>query len=345
MKTNKERLYELYKEKEFNVPMEVRKRFVRDFSLPFPVYTNYYFYYYLELYNNLLNTNEKFKMLYEDYCNSNKNWDLYLKEYHKMKDTALDVLASDGNYLKFNECDMNKFKSVMEGKTTKKGDVYNQSNEGKQFVSFDLVQANYTTLKCLNLSVCKEYDNFKSFMSQFGNLKTVMNSKYLRQQVLGKLNGKRLTTVEKYLVSCFMKVLKDNNVFDNDSVELVNKDEVVFNTTLNLDLSKFNEKSKCLFELTCFNNVLTLKNEFLDYSTVLEESPMNFNVCFKMDMYTLEKVENAKGFVRKFNDNSFDFKGVPVTEYANTYKNYLHLPLNIEDKLFVYEGKLACYLE
>jgi len=160
---------------------KAHKRFVKDFSLPIQILQNPYFEYYKNLYDNVYNSNEKYK-LFQNTVNTLGSIEQFFSKTKRVMDSIIDEISILEVYKKFNT-------DILEDYNVKlnipKQDIYNQSNDGRYFLSIDLKKANYNALKFYDKGLVLDTNNYNEFISKYTDLEYIKQSKYIRQVIYG----------------------------------------------------------------------------------------------------------------------------------------------------------------
>ena len=80
---------------------KAHKRFVKDFSLPIQILQNPYFEYYKNLYDNVYNSNEKYK-LFQNTVNTLGSIEQFFSKTKRVMDSIIDEISILEVYKKFN---------------------------------------------------------------------------------------------------------------------------------------------------------------------------------------------------------------------------------------------------
>ena len=110
----------------------------------------------------------------------------------------------------FIEDDMNKYAVTHTDLPTK--DIFKPSNDGKLFISIDMRKANFSALKNYDSGIFDSVDTWEEFISRYTDNKHIINSKYIRQVILGNCNPKRQVTYENILWMEFW-IIHRNSLF------------------------------------------------------------------------------------------------------------------------------------
>lgn len=191
------------KEKDFSE--KLLQRFCKDCKIPINIFSYPYFYSRLKLYDPLYHTVDKYNLFIES-MKSYMNEQDYFEDYNRVKDEAITTIKSSQGYKDFNELDLGKFivhddYAYLPGK-----DIYHQSNTNKSFLSIDMKQANFSVLKYYTYDIFNA-DTWEDFLRRFTDNEHIIQSKYIRQVILGNCNPGRHITYEKFVMSHLMHKL------------------------------------------------------------------------------------------------------------------------------------------
>ena len=156
------------------------------------------------MFDKFYGTLEKWNIFIDELQRYNCEQD-YFEEYNRVKDVAILSIKESEAYKRFNEEDMNKYRVTHKNLPNK--DIFKPSNDGKLFISIDMRKANFSSLYHYNNSMFSGAKTWEEFISKFTENKHIINSKYIRQVILGNCNPKRHITYEKYLMNVVLDVL------------------------------------------------------------------------------------------------------------------------------------------
>ena len=314
------------------------RRFIKDFLLPFPVADPEYIFYYVNLFDEVYHSKEKYDMYLALFnkLGGDEKFFVYSKE---IQENALNKIKNSPAYDSFIHDTRDLFSGYKWLATNvPKGQVYKGINDGKRFLSIDLVKANYQALKyytrnILNLPANEDdlilgTNSFDEFIRKFTEEEYFTKAKKFRQVIFGNMNPKRQQTIQKYIINEILTYLLDG-LLSIENLKDYTSDEIVFeiDENVNVDniLGKFQAKQK------------------------------EMNIDLHLDIYTLKWLkkagdnENSKEgfFVREFDDGRIDFKGVESSLMPQVYKHYKGMfDLREEDLLFyASNGMLARYIK
>ena len=312
-----------------NPTIALRTRFVNDHKIPIDLlYDDHMFYYFLDLYESTFKSRTKYDKLLETV---NTKFDgkpqLFLENYHNVREKLITDLSENEFMKEFNSQNtriIDLYNLPSEENQYPSKSIYNNSNDRKIFISFDLVKANFSALMYHNSKIFNSEKpiSYNEWISRYTDLDYIINSKYTRQVVFGKLNPSRQIKVEKFMIWKALKHFKD--LFEKNQIEAkvvsFNVDEVVFETSLDV----INLWDKIL------DDIETIKEENIPIKATV------FNVVLKrfktfndsnIDVY-------QKIFYRGNKETWMELKSVPLCFYAQVHKLINDMPISEYDLTF-----------
>lgn len=166
---------------------KLKERFCKDYNIPLKLFKEPYFTDRLQLYDNHYNTLDKWNTFTRELEKYKCEQD-YFEEYNRVKDAAINDIKDSDGYKRFNEENMNKY--TVKYKDLPGKDIYKPSNVGKLFISIDMRKANFSALKFYDKSIFSNADTWEEFVGRYTENKHIVNSKYIRQVILGNCNPK-----------------------------------------------------------------------------------------------------------------------------------------------------------
>lgn len=304
------------------ITKELKERFCKDCKIPIHIFEEPYFTYRIVLYNQFYDSDSKWIRFIDSLRDYDTEQDYYT-HYNHVKDSAINAIKQSNGYQKFVSQDMSKFKIRHNDLPSK--DVYKPSNIGKHYISIDMKQANFNTLKHYASDIFMNCDSWESFLSNFTANQHIIHSKYIRQVILGNCNAKRQCTYEKYLLSgVLLKIVTEDHIVEYDQISVFANDEIVIDVTNKSDkeLNVLKEK---------LNDIIKL-----------------FDFPLTMTEYILHGIDGVNGYYQEI-IGDVDHKY--VLKCANGY----NIPFIIRafngdnpiemDAVFIQEGRLAKFLE
>jgi len=289
----------------------LKRRFVKDYSLPIHVVRDPYFEYFLKLYERDYESNTKFEKFFE-MVERLGGEEAYFTEATRVTDSLIYDIKHHIGYQEFNESDLSRF-DVKD--SLKQGNLYIIPNDGKTFVSVDMKHANFQAFDYAIPDWSKRFGStYKEMLTRYTDEDYFHGSKYIRQVIFGNVNPKRQQKIQKYLMtSVVFPVL--NQIFMTEDLASSTNDELVF---------ECKDESK-------FDLIPTMIN----------------GIKLRKEIFHLHQIGDKKYFVKDHFDDQKrpEFKAVPGHYFAECFKKYYDLPLHDYDRLVHVDGRLARFEE
>lgn len=303
------------------VSEKLKERFCKDCNIPLKLFKEPYFTDRLQLYDNYYNTLDKWNIFVRELEKYKCEQD-YLGEYNRVKDAAInDIKLSDG-YSIFNEEDMGKYSVKYKDLPSK--DIYKSSNDGKLFISIDMKKANFSALKFYDKNIFGNADMWEEFVGRYTENKHIVNSKYIRQVILGNCNPKRQVTYEKYLMGLVLEVLVEELGYSSSDIVFFSNDEIIINMEEYVD---------------CIRNRQVIEWEIKEF----------FNIPFKIELFYLHKISGTNGYskeiVKNINEREYEFKCLNSYMFPFLLRKLNREEITESDKVFCHEGLLSKFVE
>lgn len=312
------------------ISKKAKERFCKDCNIPIKLFDEPYFTDRMHLYDKFYHALRKWKV-FVDCLNSYACEQDYFEEYNKVKDAAIDTIKNNDVYQKFNNEDMNKYAIKNQGMPAK--DIFKPSFDGRGFISIDMHHANFSALHYYSPEIFKMAngelaESWEEFISLFTTNKHIINSKYIRQVILGNCNPKRHITYEKYMMDKLLSDILLTEPTIKDNIVFFSNDEIV------IDITDIDDeyKQKLISELTIM---------------ICE-----YNFQLKMEIFTLYKIRGlSDGYLKIFtkdntfiNEADYEFKCINNFMLPFTMRRFLGQEITENDKVFVHEGMLAKFI-
>lgn len=299
-----------------------KERFCKDCNIPIRLFQEPYFSDRIKLFDKFYGTVEKWKRYVNELQKYNSEQD-YFEEYNRVKDAAITSIKQSEAYQRFNAEDMNKFTTTH--KNLPNNDIFKPTNDGRVFISIDMRKANFSSLHEYDKNMFGGVDTWEEFISQFTDNKHIINSKYIRQVILGNCNPKRHITYEKYLMDQTLSLLYD--IVDEERIVFFSNDEIVYDMTTAGDLHTLNLVRNCIGER------LSAKS----------------NIPFRVELFSLHKINGTDGYYKKiYRDNGecdIEFKCLDNYMMPFVLRHFLGKEVTESDKAFYHEGLLAKFVD
>lgn len=302
------------------VSTRAKERFCKDCNIPIRLFQEPYFIDRLALFDKFYGTLDKWNLFVEELQKYNCEQD-YFEEYNRVKDSAILTIKESEAYQRFNADDMNKYRVTHENLPNK--DIFKPTNDGKAFISIDMRKANFSSLHHYSADMFG-VNTWEEFISKFTDNQHIINSKYIRQVILGNCNPKRHITYEKYLMDILLTDLLEKYI-PIERIVFFSNDEIV------IDVSDMNKSRQVLL---AFNIEQYLK----------DASPK-----FKVELFTLYKIHGTDGYYKEIvnNDGEKDIEFKCLDNYMMPFviRHFLGEEATDSDKAFYHEGLLAQFIE
>lgn len=290
----------------------LKKRFCKECNIPISVFDNPYFYQRLCALEPIYHGVEKFKRFCDELEKYNNEQE-YFEYYNSLKDLLIRRIKENPAYMRFNN-------EVIEVSTPfSKNNLYTEDNDGKAFISIDMKKANFSALQFYDYEIFDHCDTWEEFVGQFTDNLHIIDSKYIRQIVMGACNPGHQIRYEKFLMAKLV-----NHVVGNcccASVFSLGEDEILLEVNQN-----------CGFSL----------NRLKD---VVRSCPGGIGALVRVEMFNLSKITGTQGWMKHHYDGNIEFKCLGGDTVHQVIKYYFGEPVTKDDLVFFHDGKLATYLE
>lgn len=285
----------------------IRNRFIGDYNFPFNIIQNPYFCYFIELFNEDFNCKQYLEYLNVVLQDCEKEEDFFQISSNLINGIINEVSSSEV-YQKFLNEDLSLFDVNISFSKSK--DIYIESNDNKEFISIDLKEANFNSMKYYSSDLFNSFGKPNSFIDLIKsrtNYEYFINSKKIRQIIFGNLCPKRQTRIQKWLIYNIVSQLPKCDIIT------VSHDEIIIS-----------------------------KNS-LDMESLLKTKD-DFKVPVHIKSFKLNKIENHPYFLKIYDDGKIEFKKVPCYLMPQVYKKVKNLGINEYDITFYYEKHLVKFI-
>jgi hypothetical protein len=304
---------------------QFRGRFVDDNQLPMTVVEDPYFDERIKMLEGEFHAQLKYLSLMETVRdNFGGNMQKFLEHRHSVKDQILSHILNSEGYKA-----MLADKSPLEDCKLVVGanELYTEQQDGGLFLSFDMIKANFQALRYVDPSIVRDCETWEEFVACFTDVKYLASAKQVRQEVLGKLNGKRLAAIEKYHSNEFGKEYKYRLGIYGFSPFSIKTDEIIF---------KFDGTEK---EFESFH---AGDQEYKGFKFRVNKFKLNmrtFKIAFSDKRINIfEKEDFLDGHRR-------NLKCVPATYYPQVYKLLNGMEISDSDLVFSSDHELCKYMK
>lgn len=307
------------------VSVRAKERFCKDCNIPIRLFEEPYFMDRLNLYDKFYATLEKWEIFLEELGKYPCEQD-YFEEYNRVKDEAIFSIKDSAAYQRFNGEDMNQFQITHKNLPHK--DIFKAMNDGRRFISIDIKKANFSCLRHYDESMFRGAATWEDFIRLYTDNQHIVNSKYIRQVILGNCNPKRHITYEKYLMDKVLTCLTEEYIPLNKVVFFSN-DEIV------ADISDMDEAKQ------------------QSIASRIHTGMENMPVPLKTEMFVLHKIEGISGYYKEIlkvngqenEREEIEFKCLDSLNLPFVIRCLLGEEITENDKVFCYEGRLAKFIE
>lgn len=304
------------------VSNRAKERFCKDCNIPIRLFQEPYFSDRIKLFDKFYGTVEKWNRFVTELQKYNCEQD-YFEEYNRVKDAAINSIKESESYQKFNSEDMNKF--AIANKDLPSKDIFKPTNNEKIFISIDMRKANFSSLHSYNKGMFGNADTWEQFISRFTGNEHIINSKYIRQVILGNCNPKRHITYQKYLMDQTLSILYD--IVAEERLVFFSNDEIVYDMTTASDLHTLNLVKECIEER------LNSKSK----------------IPFRVELFSLYKISGTDGYYKKIyqNDREYNIEFKCLDNYMMPFvlRYFLGQEVTESDRVFYHEGLLSKFIE
>lgn len=208
--------------------IKLRQRFCKDCDIPINIFDEPYFSDRLGLFDFLYNSVSKWNLFKSEFAKYDSAID-YFTDYSRIKDEAIESVRNTEGFQLFSAYGVNDFS--IKNKGLPSGRIYNPDNNGRIFLSIDMKKANFSALHEYRSDIFGGAHTWEEFISRFTDNKHIINSKYIRQVIMGNLNPKRQTAYEKVLMDKLLTDILHAGVIGKKYVAAFLADEIIFDVT------------------------------------------------------------------------------------------------------------------
>lgn len=307
----------------------LRKKFIRGYNLPIHIFRDPYFGYLLELYEKDFGSLTKYNN-FIDSLNQFSSPEYFFNDYDRVFNDMLEYI---NNYSVdvYDNLRYFDFESNVKGLpelTMKKNNVYSEDHHNQCFISVDIKQACYASLRYLNIVPDKTYEEF---ISRFTDIQFFKDSKQLRQMLFGHLNPKKQQQIQKMFIRMMLHLLCNDPYFINN---FMNGKEIEAMCSGSDELLIYVDED--------IANSLDLYIK--DYLTDKFYDLFPFDV--EIDVIKMIKINKECWIRHSFSNRKNELKAVPSYLYPQYYKSYVKNDrITDYDLYFVCDGRLSKFVE
>ena len=90
----------------------------------------------------------------------------FFEYYNTVKESVMNYIKEQPKYNEFISCDINRLYHYPKSDYSGKG-VYKEGNDGRKFLSIDLVKGNYTAMRYFSKDLVANTNSYEEFISSF----------------------------------------------------------------------------------------------------------------------------------------------------------------------------------
>lgn len=300
----------------------LNRRFIEDYSLPITIAKEPYFSYFIDLYDDILDTKKKKasleRLAARFVINGVLNDGACLDYLTGIGDKVVLDLKANPAFMEYLKLDLKKYTIEKKYPATP---IFKECCLDKRYVSIDLSSANFQAINKVAPDIFQA-SSFEDFLRRYTDEEYVLKSKGVRQIILGRADGNRKNLFERYLM--------------NPIVE---------------DLEKMGYASKIA---TVMNDEVVFEGDMDDYNKVVEMVKTH-DVDVDVELFDLKAVRKKDGclaksdqlFVKEFLAHTdkkkveFEIKATSKPLFAQMYKLYTNQEVNDMDLAFIVENCVA----
>ena len=310
--------------------IQLRERFCKDCNIPLKLYQSPYFEERLKLYDPFYGTMEKWDIFLKELEKYKCEQD-YFEDYNRVKEAAITSIKNTVSFEKFNTENMDIYS--ISNSEFPNHDIFSSLNDSKTFISIDMCKANFSALSCYypEMFVGKSGmgKSWEEFISIFTDNKHIINSKYIRQVILGNCNPRRQSTIEKHIMDEILSYLL--SLLEPD----IKKDSVVFfsNDEIVIDVSE--------------NGYGGYVKAFISKS--LSQISRIIPIPLKIELFTLHVIPGTSGYYKEIHGKNgevtYELKCLDSYVLPFVLRKFRGEEVEENDKVFYHNGALAKYIE
>lgn len=309
------------------------QRFCKNYNLPIAVFEEPYFHQRLFTIDSLFDCVQKFEtFVYElaDFETEEK----YFEYYNKLKDEVINAIKNNSSFHAFNQRMFIPPECSVGNKN-----LYTDLNDCAAFYSIDMKQANFSALHHFDPEMFDVYyahedktvhcDTWEDFIANYTPYQHIIDSKYIRQVILGACNPGKQIQYETYLMKTLYQHLVDTlgplNAYS------INADEII------LTVENDNQEQFLNAEYSNF-----------DLLSAVKSCPRGIGELVRVEKFWLKKFGNVGWlkYNRKHEEKNIPtFKCVDAEIFHQVVKKYFNKPITEDDLVFYHNKRLARFME
>ena len=307
--------------------ISLKKRFCKDCNIPIAVFDEPYFSERLQIIDPICDCLKKFDIFCKDLKRFNSEQE-YFEHYNSVKDSIISRIKDSQDFQSFvrgNEYTKLLLSVNSSIKTYPKKNLYIDENDGGTFISIDMKQANYSALNHFSSGIFLKTDSWENFVKLFTDCEHIINSKYVRQVILGACNPKAQIQYEHMLMSFLLQHIISKCPSVGEMVYSLGDDEILMTVGKSSGISR------------------SALNE------IVNSCPLGIGSMVRIEVFDLEKIKGTNGWMKVLYDfdgdkNRVEIKCLDAEIYHQVVKHYLNQKIEDDDLVFYHNGMLAKFL-
>lgn len=300
-----------------DVSVELKKRFVYNNNLPINVFAEPYFADRLFLLERNFSSYTKWKLFMKELQMFN-NEQRYLEFYYDTEERIKEYMRQHKSYQKYYSCNLDLLFPTQKHNFNQ--NIYSKCNIGRKFLSIDLKDANFQSIKRFDSDIVFNKSYYRDFALEFTNIESFVCSKAVRQRIF--LIFYDIGKIEEYMINQYIPIISE--YFSFDDIKALNKDEVV------IDITGIND-----FYIDDFCNSVELYSRSLGIDIKIEKY-----VLKEIIKKVKDKVFQTSFYVKDFGFGEFALKKVNKVFYPLVIKGIYNYDICDSDLMFAKNSKL-----
>jgi hypothetical protein len=297
--------------------INVRRQFAKDYSVPFKMFGDDYFDYFIDEYDHLYNFKDKLDSLDEaiNKLGGNEKFFQYRREFPF---EVIKGIQGSPYYSDLQNCRILYESRPID--TSKKG-IYKSFYADREFISIDLKEANFNAMKNFNKDLVNNKSNYAEFVSDFTDIEYFAKSKKIRQVIYGNCLPKKQQSLQKNVITKIIDLLIDIVKVDKETIIASTSDELIIDVT-DYEFCKKDYLFEMVTAIVMNIDGWPIHGEYFSLKNLGKG-------CFF-------KVIHSDG-------DKIQFKNVPASFFPQAYKKLYDKPLNEKDMTFIFENQEAVF--
>ena len=293
----------------------LKRRFIKDAGYPISLTDNPYFMERLKI-QNVVFDDTSATDAFDSFCEMLSDFDneqSYFEYYRQMKESMMEDIKTSEGYKRFNETDWSHERLFP------KNSLYKEYNDCGLFVSIDMKKANFNALHYYDSSIFGDVRTWEQFVYMYTKYKPIIDSKYIRQVVLGNCNPKHQIQYEDMLMQKLAEHI--HNKYPKLEIYSVLNDEIL------IDI-KNSKKSISKGELR----------------ELVDSEPNGIGNLVRTEVFELHKIPDTDGWEQVIYSEpktEVRFKCLDSELFPQYVKHYYDMEITENDLVFRHNGRLA----